>query len=137
VLRVLALALFFTAVPVSQMNEAAPAILWAIRLPALLDEARQVGVTETVVAEVLNGLRGRGLSAGEAAMVLGEEVDAVNAGEPKDNFGGFVLQQLDAGLRGRALAQAIRAEHQARGKGRPGGHEPIGRDTARSGGGRP
>jgi hypothetical protein len=89
------------------------------------------------VSEVLNGLRGRGLSADEAARVVGEEVDAINAGEPKDNFGGFVQQQLDAGLRGRALAQAIRAEHQARGKGRPGGHKPPGRDAGKGGGSRP
>jgi hypothetical protein len=136
-LRILALALLFTVVPVSQIDEPTPAILWAIRLPALVAEARQIGVTETVVRELLDGLRGRGLTADEAAMVVSEEVDAVNAGEPKDNFGGFVHQQLDAGLRGRALAQAIRAEHKARGIGRPGGHKPPGRDTTKHGGGRP
>lgn len=136
-LRALALALVLTLVPASQIDEATPAILWAIRLPALVAEARQGGVTETVVSEVLKGLRDRGLGADEAARVVGEEVDAINAGEPTDNFGGFVQRQLDAGLRGRALAQAIRAEHQARGKGRPGTHKPPGRDTARRGGGRP
>jgi hypothetical protein len=137
VLRILALTLLFTAVPASQVDEPTPAILWAIRLPELVAEARQIGVTDTVVREVLDGLRGRGLSADEAAMVVSEEVDAVNAGEPKDNFGGFVHQQLDAGLRGRALAQAIWAEHEARGIGRPGGHKPPGRDAAKHGGGGP
>ncbi|MCG6954946.1 MAG: hypothetical protein LJF04_03065 [Gemmatimonadetes bacterium] len=135
--RLLTLLLFFVAAPVAQVDDATPAMLWAIRLPALVTEARQAGVTETVVREVLDGLRGRGLTADEAAMVVSEEIDAVKAGEPKDNFGGFVRQQLDAGLRGRALAQAIRAEHRARGIGRPGGHKPPGRDTAKRGGGGP
>jgi hypothetical protein len=135
--RLLTFLLFFAAAPVAQVDDATPAMVWAIRLPALVTEARQAGVTETAVREVLNGLRTRGLTADEAAMVVSEEVDAVNAGEPKDNFGGFVQQQLDAGLRGRALAQAIRVEHQARGVGRPGGHKPPGRDTDKRGGGRP
>lgn len=130
--------LFFVGAPTApQVVDTTPAIEWAIRLPSLVTEARTVGVAETVVREVLDGLRTRGLTAADAAMVLGEEVDAVTAGAPKDNFGAFVQQPLDAGLRGRALAQAIRMEHQSRGVGRRGGGKAPGRDTTKSGGGRP
>jgi len=134
-LRLLSLVLLINAAPVPQIDQTTPAILWALRLPALVTEAREVGVGETVVKGVLDGLRGQGLSADEAAMVVSEEVDAVNAGEPKDNFGAFVHQQLDAGLRGRALAQAIRAEHQARGIGRRDGHKPAKEGKDKRGGG--
>jgi hypothetical protein len=127
--RILALAALFAAAPPMQVGDSVPAILRALRLPALVTEARLAGVTDSVVREVLDGLRRRGLPADEAAIVVGEEVDAVHAGAPKDNFGGFVQQQLDAGLRGRALAEAIRAEHRARGIGRPEGRPPQARDT--------
>ena len=122
--------------PRAEVGDSLPGILWALQLPTLLTEARQAGVTEVVVREALEEFRRRGLPAEEAAQVLGEEIAAVHAGAPKDNFGGFVGRQLDAGLRGRALADAIRAEHQARGIGRPGGHEPPGRG-AKPKGGRP
>jgi hypothetical protein len=127
--RFMALAALFAALPVAQIDVSTPAILRALQLPALVTEARRAGVADAVVRGVLDGLRRRGLPADEAALVIREEVDAVNAGAPKDNFGGFVQRQLDAGLRGRALAEAIRAEHQARGMGRSEGGQPRGRDT--------
>jgi hypothetical protein len=130
------IALLFSA-PLLQVDTSTDAILWALRLPALVTEARQVGVPEVVVGEVLDGLRRRGLPAGEAALVVREEVDAVKDGEPKDNFGAFVQSQLDAGLRGRALAQAIHAEHQARGVGHSEGRKPQKKDTTGSEGRRP
>ena len=129
--RFLTLAALFAAAPLAQVGDASPAILWALRLPALATEARRAGVPEAAVRGVLDELRRRGLPADEAAQVVGVEVDAVNAGAPKDNFGGFVRRQLDAGLRGRALAEAIRAEHRAQGIGRPAGRQPQGRDTTR------
>jgi hypothetical protein len=112
-------------------------LLLALRLPAFVTEARQAGVTEAAVQELLNVFRGRGLPAAEAAVVIREEVDAVKAGGSRDNFGQFVQRQLDAGLRGRALAEAIRAEHRARGQGRPEGRQPQGRDTTRPRGRKP
>ena len=135
--RLLALAAVFAAAPLAQVGDASPAILRALRLPALAIEARRAGVPEETVRGVLDGLRRRGLPAEEAVLVVREEVDAIHAGGPKDNFGGFVRRQLDAGLRGQALAEAIRAEHRAHGIGRPQGREPPGRDTARSTGRRP
>lgn len=130
------------AVPFAQRGESASEILEALRLPALAVEARQAGVSEARVRQLLDGLRGRGLPADEAAFVVREEVDAVHAGAPKDDFGEFVQQQLDAGHRGRALADAIRAEHRARGIGRPqAGRQgrPVvrGQDTIRPRGRRP
>jgi hypothetical protein len=122
------------AAPRAEDGDSIPGILWALRLPTLLTEARQAGVTEVVVREVLEEFRRRGLPADEAARVIREEVDAVHAGAPRNNFGGFVRLQLDAGLRGRALADAIRAEHRARGIGRPEGREPPGRGTKPKGG---
>jgi hypothetical protein len=130
--RLLALAALLAVAPLAQLGDAMPALLRALQLPALVTEARRAGVSETAVQEVLDGLRRRGLPADEAALVIGEEVDAVHAGAPPDNFGAFVHRQLDAGLRGRALAEAIRADHQARGIGREGGRPSQPRDTARS-----
>jgi hypothetical protein len=118
----------------AELGDLAPGILWALRLPTLLTEARQAGVTEVVVQEVLEEFRRRGLPADEAARVIREEVDAVHAGAPRNNFGGFVRLQLDAGLWGRDLADAIRAEHRARGIGRPEGREPPGRGIKPKGG---
>jgi hypothetical protein len=138
--RFLTLAALFTVfavAPLAQLGDASPAILRALQLPALATEARRAGVPEAAVQGVLDELRRRGLPADEAVLVVREEVDAVQAGAPKDNFGGFVRRQLDAGLRGQALAQAIRAEHRARGIGSPAGRRAPGRDTTRSGGRRP
>lgn len=135
--RFLVLAALVVAAPLAQVGDSPPAILQALRLPALVTEARRLGVPEAAVQGVLAGLRRRGLPADEAALMVGEEVDAVKAGAPKDNFGGFVQRQLDAGLRGRALAEAIRAEHRARGIGRPEDRGPQGRDTVKRGGRKP
>ena len=115
--RFLAVALLLAA-PLAQLGDARPAILRALRLPALVTEARRAGVPEGAVRDILDGLRQRGLTADEAAQAMSEEVDAVRAGAPTNDFGRFVQAQLDAGHRGRALAEATRAEHLARGIGR-------------------
>jgi len=109
--------LVLAAAPLVQRGDPSPSILEALRLPTLATEARNAGVAEASVRELLDRLRRRGLPADEAALIVGEEVHAVRAGAPKDNFGAFVQRQLDAGLRGRELAEEIRAEHRARGMG--------------------
>lgn len=91
----------------------------ALRLPAVAADARQSGVPDSQVSGVLDKIRRRQLPAGDASRVLDEELRAVREGGPTDNFGAFVQTQLDAGLRGRALAEAIRSEHARRGIGRP------------------
>lgn len=139
-LQSLAFAVLLAALPLAQAGDSTPTILQALQLPTLVTEARRAGVTDAVVRGVLDGLRRRGLPADDAARVVREEVDAVHAGAPKDNFGGFVHRQLDAGLRGRALAEAIRAEHRARGIGHPEGQDgrhPQGRTTTKTGGKKP
>jgi hypothetical protein len=92
-------------------------MLRALLLPALATEARRAGVADTQVRGMLDALKRRGVPAADAAAVVEEEVAAVRAGAPKENFGAFVQGRLAAGLRGRALADAIRAEHEQRGRG--------------------
>ena len=125
------------AAPLAQLGDAMPAILRALQLPELVTEARQAGVTDAMVREVLDGLRRRHLPADEAARVVRAEVDAVHAGAPTDTFGAFVQRQLDAGYQGRALADVIRDEHRARGIGREQSRAPQQREPTRPTGGQP
>jgi hypothetical protein len=92
-------------------------LLAAAELPVSADEARREGAPDGVIQEVLAAMRAANVPAHEAREVLDEERDALRAHGPVDNFGAFVQAKLDAGLRGRDLAAAIRAEHQLRGKG--------------------
>jgi hypothetical protein len=91
----------------------------ALRLPTIATDARQSGVPDDQVTGVLEQIRRRRLPAGDASRVMDEELRAVREGGPTNNFGAFVQSRLDAGLRGRELAEAIRAEHARRGIGRP------------------
>ena len=129
---VLALAVLLAAAPQAQGGDSTPSILQALQFPALITEARRIGVPEGLVQGVLDAFKQRGVPTEEAALAIREEVDAVRAGAAKDNFGTFVQQQLAAGLRGRALAAAIRAEHNARGIGRPTARPTRGRDNGRA-----
>ena len=91
----------------------------ALRLPTIATDARQSGVPDDQVTGVLEQIRRRRLPAGDASRVMDEELRAVREGGPTNNFGAFVQSRLEAGLRGRELAEAIRAEHARRGIGRP------------------
>lgn len=117
-IRILALAAVLVATPPQQAGDGWAGILAALQLPALVTEARVAGITETTLRGVLDGLERRAVAADDAVVVLREEIDAVHTGGPKDNFGAFVQRNLDAGLRGRALAEAIREEHRKVGIGR-------------------
>lgn len=81
-------------------------------------EAREAGIPEEEVTEVLEGARERGLSAEETQEVLAESTAAVEESGPVDNFGAFVQAKLDEGLRGKELATAIHEEHKKHGKGK-------------------
>ena len=94
-------------------------VLAAAELPVAAAQAREEGVTNLQLSDILQMIRRRGLPAEDARWVLEEEVRVVREGGPKENFGAFVQTQLDAGLRGRALADAIHEEHRRRGMGRP------------------
>lgn len=89
----------------------------AARLPEAAGEARDAGIPEEEVEKVIIEARRRRIPASEVEAVLVESAASARANGPVDNFGAFVQSQLDQGLRGRELAEAIHREHAARGKG--------------------
>lgn len=93
-------------------------ILGALALPLKAQALRKAGVGEGEVKAGLTAAKGKKLAAGDAAELLDEAAKATRDHGPVDNFGAFVQAKLDAGLRGRDLAAAIREEHAARGKGK-------------------
>jgi hypothetical protein len=103
----------------------------AIDLPAEAQRLRDMGVPAAEVALAIRSAREHGLSAGDATDLMEEGT----RGEKLDNFGKFVGEQLDEGLRGRDLAQAIHEEKARRGKGGQGpeGEGPPGQDPAKGG----
>ena len=94
-------------------------ILTAAQLPVAAADARDAGVPGPLVQKVLDALHRSGLPPEDGYLVLQEETRVVREGGPVNNFGAFVQSQLDAGLRGQELAQAIREEHRRMGIGRP------------------
>lgn len=93
--------------------------IWSVlNLPRTVDEGRRAGVSSGSIWGVVDSLRRRGVPAQDVQEIIQTEVDHVKAGAPPGNFGAFVQSQLARGLRGRALAQAIHAEHARRGMGK-------------------
>lgn len=110
----------------------------ALELPRIMQRARTAGIPDSSVRGILSEMRRRGVPASEAEPALELEVDAVEAGGRPDNFGAFVRSQVEAGVRGRELAERIRAERQARGLGPAGrGGRPEGAGPPAGRGGRP
>ena len=101
------------------VSATAERVLAAALIPGLAVDARAAGAPEKEVAELLEVFRRKSVPASEAKVVLDEQVRSAREHGPVDNFGSFVQARLDEGLRGQRLAAAIRAEHAARGKGRP------------------
>lgn len=130
-----------TGAPQSRVPTAADSALQrALDLPRVLQRARDAGIPDGTIQGVLDELRRRGIPADEAVPAVAMEVDAVEAGAPKDNFGSFVRAQVESGLRGRELAAAIHAERARRGMGPAGsrGGRPEGAGARpESRGGRP
>ena len=118
------------ALTVGAQAEPRPDLGRAIELPAAAERLRERGVPAAEVATAVNAAKDHGLTAGEATDVL----EAGAKGEKLDNFGRFVNDKLDEGLRGRELAEAIHEEQERRGKGGGGkgldGEGPPGRDEA-------
>lgn len=96
-------------------------ILGAMHLPLKVQALRKAGADDAAVKAGLKAARERKLEAREAADLFAVAVTSVKEHGPVDNFGAFVQTQLDAGLRGKDLAAAIRKEHEAHGKGKPDG----------------
>ena len=92
-------------------------ILAASALPALAGEIRGAGVTQRDLAGVLALLGERRIPATDARRILDEEWRAAREHGPVPGLAGFVRGRLDEGLRGEALAAAIRGEHARRGTG--------------------
>jgi len=88
----------------------------AAELPVAAAHARADGVPDAQVKTALDAMRSAKLRPDEARQVIEDERTARKANGPVDNFGAFVQTKLAAGLRGRQLANAIKAEHVARGK---------------------
>jgi hypothetical protein len=119
----------------------------AMQLPVLTSEAREAGVPDERVSITIRDIFGSGVPADDASRILDEEVRAVREGGAKDNFGTYVRSQVEAGLRGRELADAIHREQARRGVGKPSNPGRSGNartprvgqpdDTARSAAGRP
>lgn len=96
------------------------AVVRALDLPFAARKLRDAGVPEADVRGSLGAMRGAGVAAGDATEVAEATATQVTEHGPVDNFGAFVQERLASGLRGRELADAIAAEHAARGKGKKG-----------------
>jgi hypothetical protein len=88
------------------------------RLPRTTTEAREKGVPDSQVGSIIDILRRGNVPAADAQEILDAEVRATAEGRSTGNFGEFVQAQHRAGLRGRALADAIHREQVRRGMGR-------------------
>lgn len=93
------------------------AIVRALDFPLIMQRARAAGAPDSTLTKVLEAMRSRGLPAHDAAAALETEVEIVEQGGNRDNFGQFVKSQVESGLRGQDLAAAIRAERARRGMG--------------------
>jgi hypothetical protein len=100
---------------VAQQPDVVSVLLAAARLPVIAAEARRAGVPDSDIRAALDAMQRRNVPAAEAHDVLEEERNAARERGPIGNFGAFVQTQLDAGLRGRDLAAAIRVEHDTHG----------------------
>jgi uncharacterized protein YoaH (UPF0181 family) len=84
-------------------------ILLAIDLPLIAHEARESGIDEQEIEVALTSAMQGGISAGNAAEIVANEVEETRKqGEPRENFGQWVRRQVAEGVTGRELAQSIR-----------------------------
>lgn len=93
----------------------------SMRLPVVTKEARDAGVPDERVNRTVMDFFRSDVSANDASRFFDEEVRIVREGGSKENFGAFVRTQVERGLRGRELAEAIHREHARRGMGKPAG----------------
>jgi hypothetical protein len=91
----------------------------AVRLPRTTEEAREAGVPEERVREILRTGRESRIPPDEMDEILVVENRAIREGGPVGNFGATVQELKASGLSGRELARAIHAEQIARGMKKP------------------
>lgn len=118
ILHALSILATLSSVSLAQRPERVNQLLAAAELPVSAAQARREGTPNGEVRSVLDAMRASRVPAHEARLVIDEGRSARRTHGPVDNFGAFVQSKLRAGLRGRDLAAAIRAEHAARGKNR-------------------
>lgn len=134
-LALAALAALAVRVP-AQVPEWVTLIIAASELPVVAAQARTEGIAADQVRAAIEAMERARVRASDARDILDSARAAHREHGPIDNFGAFVQARLDAGLRGRELAAAIRAEHATRGRGagtqrgRGGPGDGQARDTA-------
>lgn len=97
-------------VKVSDQDALNDDILAVIDLPIAAADAREAGVEETELKAALDSTREAGLPASEATEVVSVEAEETRTrGAAKKGFGQWVRLQLAAGLRGKKLADKIKA----------------------------
>lgn len=107
-----------TGTPPTRIPTAADsAILRSLEFPRIMQRARAAGAADSTLRNMLEIMRTRGLPAHDATAAIETEVEILEQGGNKDNFGQFVKSQVEAGLRGRELAASLRAERARRGMG--------------------
>lgn len=128
-----------TGAPQTRVPTAADsALLRALDLPRVMQRAREAGIPDSSLRGVMDRMRQRGIPAEEATAAVDLEVETVERGGDRANFGSFVRTQVESGVRGRDLAAAIRAERQRRGMAPEGrGGRPETADPPAGRGGRP
>jgi hypothetical protein len=91
----------------------------ASRLPRTAEDAREAGVEEEQVRDVIRVARERRIPADRTQEILEIETEEVRLGSDPRNFGAVVQELKAGGLRGRELAEAIHEEQIARGMKKP------------------
>lgn len=117
-MRALTLLLAATAVTRPALAQDFSSVLRAIDLPRVVADLLDDGISADDIVAIIADVVEKGIPASETTEILSAASDAVDEHGPVDNFGAFVRGQLDAGLRGQELAQAIREEHARQGRGR-------------------
>lgn len=110
------------AAPALHAQRAAPtaadsAVLRALDLPRIMQRARTAGIPDSSLRVLIDAMRRRGIPAEDAAAAAESELETVERGGKKEEFGSYVRAQVDAGYRGRELADRIHAEQRRRGMG--------------------
>jgi len=101
----------------AQQPSVAERVRAALDVVRIADSVHKRGVPERDISVIFDEVRRKAIPATETRDVLQATDASLKEHGPVDNFGAFVQSQLAAGKRGRALSQAIRAEHARRGIG--------------------
>lgn len=96
-------------VTVSDQDALNDDILAVIDLPLAAAEAREAGVDEAELKEALDTSREAGLPASEATEVVATEAELTRTRGVKKGFGRWVRVQVASGLRGKKLADKVKA----------------------------